>query len=193
MSDKLDMTALSVAFVSKPDESLPPEIAAVDLAMSRQYDEKAGHLRSILVLAENPIDLNDENQKRIIFARLSYGLRKAGEMLGWVRFHYKQAKSDCKRAAAVAALEEYTDYLVSKRQSDDKLKATEKMREFYVGMSETVRAANSREAMLEAMEIQASTMKLEFMMSISTLKAMAYGMRDSDFMSGSAANAGDAQ
>jgi hypothetical protein len=187
MADKVNLHRLTEQFVPTPSVDDPPitsEMEAVDPAFSKLYLERVEILRSYLVLAENPADLMDENYRKNVFAKLSYGMRKAGDYLGWGRYHLRVAYGDRKRAEAIAALDEFGAYLASRKATDKEVKATDKVRDFYVHINTGVTQAVAREAFMEAVVEQLSTMKQEFMMAISTIKAMAYGNRDSDFMSG---------
>jgi len=147
----------------------------------REYETRMDELRPILMIIERPIDLTDEGFRRAVFPKISFGLRKSGELVALLRYHYKSAVDARKRATAVAALEEFNGYA----EKND-LKATDKVREYYIPLNEGVQAANNTEAVLEAYLENALTIKQELVMSLSTIKAMVYGIRDSDPLSSSA-------
>jgi hypothetical protein len=155
----------------------------VDKEMAGKFNERVALLRSYLVLAENPADLADDNHRRIIFAKLSYGLRKCGEYLSWARFHERMATIDLKKSESIAMIDGIYDFIKAEKDKGRDGKVTEKVRESYKFLDKDVGAALTREALLEAMVEQLQTMKSEFVMAIATLKAMAYGMKDQDFMS----------
>jgi hypothetical protein len=156
----------------------------VDPEFSKLYNERVAILRSYLVLAENVADLQDANFRRTIFPKLSYGMRKAGEYLGWARFHQRKSYAERKQAEAIAALDEFGKWLAVRKAAGEDTKATEAVRAHYVNIDKGVLNTASREAYMDAVVEQLSTMKMEFMMAISTIKAMAYGVREENFMSG---------
>jgi hypothetical protein len=167
----------------KDSRPLSSEMEAVDPEFSALYNERVDILRSYLMLAENPIDLQDENYRRTIFAKLSYGMRKAGEYLGQAKYHQRMAYARRKQAEAIAALDEFGKYLAQGKADGKDIKPTVDIRAHYVNIDPGVMAASAKEAYIDAIIEQLSTMKMEFMMAISTIKAVAYGIKDSDYMS----------
>lgn len=182
----LDYLLPNPSQVRAEEAPLTPEIEEVDPAFSKLYNERVDILRSYLVLAENTIDLHDENFRRTVFPKLSYGLRKAGEYLGWACFHQRASYAARKQAEAIAALDEFGKYLGIKKAEGSDIKSTEAVRAHYVNIDPGVKHACLKEAYMDAVVQQLATMKMEFTMAISTIKAMAYGVRDSDYMSSGA-------
>lgn len=198
MNQQVNLDALSYLLpdsnqVHADEPPLTPEMEDVDPEFSRLYNERVTILRSYLVLAENVADLQDANFRRTIFPKLSYGMRKAGEYLGWARFHQRKSYAERKQAEAIAALDEFGKWLSQRKASGDEVKATEAVRSHYVNIDKGVLNAANREAYMDAVVEQLSTMKMEFMMAISTIKAMAYGVREESFMSGAAVAANSQQ
>lgn len=189
---KINLLQNAAHLTGTPTEEPPltPEMQDIDPALAKVFETKVDLLRSYLVLAENPADLADANQRRVIFAKLSYGLRKSGEYLSWARFHHRMALMDVKRAEAGAAIDGIHQFIEGERTKGRDGKITDKVRDHYKFIDKSVGSNMLREAMLEAMVEQLKTMKTEFIMSIATLKAMAYGVDDTDHMS-SAASAPD--
>lgn len=179
----------------KPKEESPLslEMEAIDPEFTKLYNERVDILRSYLVLAENPADLQDENFRRTVFAKLSYGLRKAGDYLGWALYHQRMAYAKRKQAEAVAALDQFGGWLEGRKAAGVEAKATVDVRAHYVNIDPGTIAAAAREALMDAAVQQLSTMKSEFTMAITTIRALMYGGRDSDYMSGSAAAANSQQ
>lgn len=150
-------------------------------SIRQEYERRMQELRPILLIIERPIDLTDEGFRRAVFPKISFGLRKSGELVAFLRYHYKTATDNRKRAVAVAALEEVIIYA----QAHD-IKITDKAREYYIPMNKGVQVANNIEAVLEAYLENAMTIKQELIMSLSTIKAMVYGISDSTPLSSSA-------
>ena len=171
--------------VSGPAEESPlaPAMEIVDPALAKAFNERVDLLRSYISLAENPADLADENYKRMIFAKLSYGLRKCGEHLSWARFNLRVAHIEVKKAEAVAAVDGIHEFVATERDKGRDGKITDKVREHYKYIDKDVGSTMMKEAMLEAMVEQLSVMKTEFIMAIATIRAMAYGIKDQDFIS----------
>lgn len=185
---KINLADAASHLVSAPEEDRPltPEMEDIDKEMAKKFTEKVNILRSFLMLAENPADLADDKQRVVIFAKLSYGLRKSGEYLSWARFHHKNTKIDLKRSEALAVVDGVYDYVSKEKEKGREGKVTDKVRDNYKYLDVGVGKDMLREAMLEAMVEQLATMKLEFTMAISTIKAMAFGIKDENFMSSAA-------
>jgi hypothetical protein len=147
----------------------------------KEYERRLKEIRPTLVIIEKPLDLTDSAFRQAIFPKLSFGLRKAGELVAYLKYHYKMAVDANKRAKAIAFLEEFDEYARSKE-----LKSTDKAREFYIPLNQGVRVAQEAEAVLEAYLENAMTIKQEFIMALSTIKGMVYGLKDHDLLSGSA-------
>jgi hypothetical protein len=138
-------------------------------------------IRPTLVIIERPLDLTDSSFRQSIFPKLSFGLRKAGELESYLLYYYKMSVDTSKRAKAVAFLEEFDGYAQQKE-----IKSTDKAREFYIPLNPKVQKAQEVEAMLEAYLINVKTIKQELIMALSTIKGMVYGIKDHDLLSNSA-------
>lgn len=167
------------------------DLMFIDKELMAEYDRRLAPVFLYLAAAEEPADLLNEAARPMLFSKLSFGLRKAGEALAWALFQHTKAQVDAKSAGGVAATAEFGQWVEGRRQEDEKYKPTEPQREHFMHTSETWRTANTKVAATAAMVEQLKTMKLEFMMAISTLKAIAYGGKDSDLMSGASIQVGD--
>jgi hypothetical protein len=179
-----------------PEESpLPPAIEAIDIQYSAIYNKQINMLREVLVLAENAQDLNDPYHRIKIMARLSWGLRKAGEFLGVARTQYKLAYAARKKAEGIAALENFANYIASRKSEGKEAKATEEMRKHYIHLDVNVHAAVSKEAYMEAVLEQLQTYKQEFFMALSLIKASSYGVhtQETNLMSGASVAVNDGE
>ncbi|MEM4380567.1 MAG: hypothetical protein QXL01_07805 [Thermoplasmatales archaeon] len=184
MSDKLvDMASeyQAVKESTSSKEVVQLEGSSLKEAIRKEYERRMDELRPILLIIERPLDLTDEGFRRAVFPKLSFGLRKAGELVAYIKYHYKVAVDSGKRAKAIAFLEAFDDYAQARE-----IKSTDKAREFYIPLNKDVQLANNAEAVLEAYLENAMTIKQELIMSLSTIKGMVYGMRDSDLLSSSA-------
>jgi len=190
MVTKFSPTLASSHLVGTPKEEAPltPEMEDVDVELAKEFNKKIDVLRAYLVLAENPADLSDENQRRVIFSKLSYGFRKSGEYLSWARFQLRSTSIDAKRAESVAMLDGVHEFIVEEKDKGRDGKVTDKVRESYKNLDKDYTKALTKQAMAEAMVEQLQTMKWEFSMAISTIKAMAYGSSDQDYISSSASS-----
>ena len=164
------------------------DYAKVDAEITKNYENRVEELNELLALAENPADIGDETRRVVIFAKLSYGLRKAGEAVAWSTYYQKMAYVERKNAEAVAAMDEYQEYLASKKQDGKTERATNEMRNYYVHLSGNVMKANKKEALVNAIHEHLTTIRAQFLQAISTMRSMSYGIKDSSYMSGSAVN-----
>ncbi len=165
-------------------------LEVVDVKSVKVHLDRIKDLEPYLVLVENPNDI-DENNAPVLLAKLSFGFRRAGEYLAAARYSFRMAKTDRKRAEAIAALDEFVNYIKTQKESGHDVKATEAVREHYLSISPGVIASYEREAFYEACMIQLETIKQEFLMAISSVKAQAYGFRDSWSLSGASVAVSD--
>jgi hypothetical protein len=183
----------SAIFVSGPNNEpvsakvYDEDMAAVDPEFAQWYDQELGILQRYAILAENPADLTDESRRSDLLAKLSFGLRRSGDMLARIKGRLRKAESLLKQASALAAIDDLNEHSARMTMSGEKLKITDDYRKTFVAGSPRLHKANLNCAMLIAMSEQAWTMKTEFMMGISTVKAIAWGMRDSEHLSSGAA------
>jgi len=166
---------------SKPTDDSFSFDSSLKESIRKEYQLRMEEIRPILLIIERPLDLTDEGFRRAVFPKLSFGLRKAGELVAMLKYHYKTAVDGRKRAHAVAFLDEFNGYA-----EKNEIKSTDKAREFYIHLNGGVQAAQNAEAVLEAYLENAMTIKQELIMSLSTIKGMVYGFRDSDTLSSSA-------
>lgn len=160
-----------------------PEAEILDLRGTEIHQERLLELQRYLVLVENPQDVNEFTAPKIL-AQLSYGYRKAGEYLAAAKYAYANARADRKRAAAIAALDNIREYVAEQKAKGVDIRITDATRDHYIQIDPDVKRAVEIEALYDAMQEQLSTIKMEFLMAISTTKAIAYGHRDSSMISG---------
>lgn len=173
-----------VPMLAQPD----PDI--LDMQGMRLHQAQIMELQQYLVLVENPQDVNEFTAPKLL-AQLSYGFRKAGEYLALAKYSHKSARNDRKRAEAIAALDNFREYVAKRKGEGVDMKVTEPVRDHYVQIDPEVIRASAMEALFEAKVVQLDTIKMEFLMAISTTKAIAYGHKDSDMISGSSVSVND--
>lgn len=156
---------------------------AVDAVKAEEYNRRMSELVQYTVYAETYLDLTDQHQRMRTFAALSYALRKAGEAEAWASMFYNTARASRKEAEAVAALDDFADYLTKRAAEGSDLKATDKNREWFIQQSPRVMNAAKREAMAEAFQKSFWIMRLQFTQALSTLKAFSYGVNDANMLS----------
>ena len=164
------------------------DFPGVDKSLYNAFAKRREELLPFCALTENVEDHRDEHARLVLFAKMSYGLRKAGEAMSWALYHQKMCKIDKEKAKGVAALDEFGSWLLSRKNDGKDAKATDKMRDLYVSISDDVMRAAKREAFADAMVEQFSTIRSQFYQSISTIRAMCYGQKDSSYMSGASVN-----
>lgn len=182
-------TPKKTEFYNPPEAEVTYEIdtdmAKVDADLYRQYQKRAEVLNTYLALTEDPKEM-DEQMRIVTFSKLSYGLRKAGEALAWATFHQKVAYASRKEAEGLAALEDFPNYVNKKESSGEKVKVTNDSRTYYVPINPRVLMASKREALANAILEHFSTIRVQFIQGISTLRSLSYGVKDSNYMSSSA-------
>jgi hypothetical protein len=158
------------------------------------YSKYIGYLevlRENIFYAENYQNLNDEHFRRVVFSKLSYGLRKTGDYLAWAKYHQRLCTALVKRTRAEAGLYNFGAYVEKRKLEGVEVKTTDSTRALYVDIDEKVKEAEDRMGMVDGMVEQFNTMKYEFIAAISTIKVMIYGMKDSDFMSSNPSSASE--
>jgi len=163
--------------LSKPSEQL------LNLGVSRMHQDRINELQPYLALVENEQDITQFTAPGLL-AQLSYGFRKSGEYYALAIREWKNAKNSRKQAEAIASLDGIKDYVFKQKQQGNDVKVTDSVRTAYVQIDPDVKRANELESLYEAMMEQLSTIKMEFLMAISSTKAIAFGRRDSDMISG---------
>lgn len=164
------------------------DFPGVDQRLYDAFSKRREELLPLCALTENVEDQRDEHARLVMFAKMSYGLRKAGEALSWALYQQKICKIEKEHAKGVAALDEFGSYLLDRKTAGKDFKATDKMRDLYVSVNDNVMRAAKKEAFGDAMVEQFSTIRSQFIQSISTIRAMCYGMKDSSYMSGASVN-----
>ena len=162
--------------------SLYQMVASADAEMAAEFKKRDDELVIYTNLAENPKDVHAEVGRITLFSKLAYGLRKAGEAHAWALVHKKIALASKKEAESIAVLEEFGGWLKEKRLKEKDFKATADVRKSYAYLSETVKSASRYEAVAEGMAAHFGTLHHALGQSISTLRAVIYGPKDSSKM-----------
>lgn len=154
----------------------------LDLSQVKLHQKNLKELQKILILVENAQDITHFTAPKML-AQLSYGFRKAGEYAALAMFEYKEARADRKAAEAIAFLDNFREYVKNEKVAGNDIKVTDEGKKHYVNIDQEVRAASRKEALYEAMAEQVRTIKMEFLMAMSTVKSIAYGYKDKDAIS----------
>lgn len=162
--------------------------SGVEKGIYDSFTKLREELLPICALTENVEDHRDEHARLVMFAKMSFGLRKAGEALAWALYQQKLCKIEKEKAKGLAALDEFGGFLLERKNDGKDHKATDKMRDLYVAINDGVVRAAKKEAFADAMVEQFSTIRTQFIQSISTIRAMCYGQKDSSYMSGASVN-----
>jgi len=194
VDDELAFSSELVGEIAKKDPFRPlvraPDVDLIDVAASTTHAENLQYLQEYLILAEDSSDLNETTGPKTL-AQLSHGFRKAGEFAAAANCAWKNAKAAKKRAEAVAALDNFREYVSQKKADGITVKVTEPVREHYINIDEGVIKAVEQENLLEAFKEQMLTIKFEFAMAISNVRAIVYGHKDSNTISGSSMSVND--
>jgi hypothetical protein len=174
----------SASKTSDSDMALTDDMARVDPVLVDWFYKKLEFLHTYLIVAESVPDMLDINVKRTILPKLSYGLRKSGELLGNISYYASESEKELKRARAIAALDEFNSWVATKKIEGKEIKITDATREHYLHIDPNVSAAHSRYSLLLAMRIQAQCIKQEFVMALAGMKSMLYGVSDDAMLSG---------
>lgn len=161
-------------------ESLYKEFKTLGPEISGEFEKRMDEILVYTALAENSRNFTDESGRVAFLAKLSYGFRKSGEALAWATTKRRKAEGDLKRAQAVAAMDEFSDWLKVKKLQDKDFKATADARKSYSQMSSTVVEAYNVLAALDGMSEYLFTAKSELKDAISTLRSIMYGKSDSN-------------
>ena len=162
---------------------MTPENADKDKAEKLFVD--TAQLDECIAQAENLQDvLHSESLALKVVGILSFGLRKSGELLASAIYDQKMAKSDLKRAQAIAALEEFHVYTVLQKDKGVDVKSTDTTRGHYININEGVLKAAEKEAFYEAVVSQLDSYKTQFTMVLSAVKAMIGKQRADSLISG---------
>jgi hypothetical protein len=172
------------AIKDNKDKPLTNDMTRVDPELCDWFFKKIEFLQEYLVIAESVPDMLDPHVKRAVMPKLSYGLRKSGELLGNISFYMSESEKDLKRARAIAALDEFNSWVASKKIEGKDIKTTDATREHYLHIDPNVSRAHSRYSLLLSMRIQAQTIKQEFVMALAGMKSMLYGVSDDHMLSG---------
>lgn len=181
---QMTKAAAHVPVLAKPSEQL------LNLGITKMHQDRISELQPYLALVENEQDITTFTAPGLL-AQLSYGFRKSGEYCALALKEWRNAKYARKQAESIAALEGIKDYVFKQKQAGNDVKVTDSLRTSYVQIDPDVKRSNELEGLYEAMYEQLSTIKMEFLMAISTTKAIAFGRRDYDTLSGASAAAND--
>ena len=135
-------------------------------------------LAPILVVAQN-LHAATEGTAPTILSELSSGLIRVGALTASARYQVDKARIDRKKIAGVLSLEEYPKYLVEKG-----VKGTEALREAFIDSHDKMVEASEREAYADALVVQLDVIKSTLIMSLSSVKSIVYGFKDSNSVTG---------
>jgi alpha-L-arabinofuranosidase len=168
------------------DNDLINDIKSIDIAVGMECKRRMDELANYIVLVENPKTIYDETARIMLFAKLSYGLRKSGEGYAWAMRKVNEAAIKKKETESSAALDEISNWVKKRREDDSKFKPTDKDKTHFIYTIDSVKVAYRLVAILESMAENFLIIRQEFTQAISTLRAMYYGQRDSTYMSSAA-------
>lgn len=137
-------------------------------------------LKNYLVIAANIHEIKTDFDANRAISAMSEGMSLLSGYLGSVTYSFNMAKSEVKRAKAVAALERFPEYC----QTMNIAKPTADLREHFVNLDADVQSAQQREAMYEAMLEQLGLIKMNLIMAQSSIKASRYGFNETRQMGG---------
>jgi hypothetical protein len=166
---------------SEADSDVQVETLFPDLY--KIFYKKVEELAPYVGIAENPYDYQDEIFRLKLFGQLSFAMRKASEALAWAYVQQKMAYARRKEAEAVAAMDDFPQYIVDQSDQGRTIKATDATREAFVKMSPRVMRAHQKEAFVDAIVEQLNVLKYGFSEGSKTLRAMCYGQKDSNNLS----------
>lgn len=179
------------------EQATPKQAAVVatrdgiaDLTKSSVSHDAVVTLAPFLAMAERVSEALHPAVAPKLLGQLSEGFRKAGEYLAIAKYQYQQSRNERKRQEAIAFIDEFPKWLRAKKAEGEDVKSTDAIRTHFVAMFPAVIHAKEREAFYEAVQEQLITMKTELFMGISTAKAIAYGYKDHNMLSGVAHNNG---
>lgn len=153
------------------------------LVVHAQFEKMMAQLHPYLLLTESPHDFNDEHQRMALFGKLSFGFRKAGEYASWAETQKRIAERKIKEAGAIAAMDDFPEYVQSQAENGRQVKTTDAVMKSYVDMSPRVMKAIEHEAFVNALASQLYSAKTQLKEAIGTIRAMVYGPRDSSSVS----------
>jgi hypothetical protein len=186
--NKINLHDASEEAISRTEFNVFGDFEKIDSSLSAMFNSRLTELNKYIALAENPSDFNNEIKRIQLFGNLSYGLRKASEGLAIALYHQKQAKARRKKEEASAAMYEFGSFVAAQKEAGNDVKVTDKNKEYYVALDRKVLLANEYESMMDAYVEHFSGIRYEFSQAISTLRAMCYGLRDSQNISGMSGN-----
>lgn len=157
-------------------EQLFPELYKI-------FNSKIAELSNYVGLTENPYDFQDETYRLKLFGQLSYAMRKSSEALAWAFVQQKMAYARRREAEAIAALDDFPQYISEQSDLGVTIKATDATRESFVKRSPRVINAHLREGTVDAMAEQLAVLKVAFSEGSKTLRSMVYGQKDSNNLS----------
>lgn len=182
MGDLLDEKPKPAAFdvVVSPDQGLTIDV--------RNLQVSATHIKELApyMAAANNINRATEGTAPNMLADLNCGLMKTGAFLGAAKCSLNKSRTTRKNAEAIAKLDKFPRYC----QENNIAKPTADLRDAFVDKDELVLAAADQEAYYEAVVEQLSAIKMAMIMAMSSIKAIVYNSRDSDFAAGNRVGSG---
>ena len=179
------------SFLSENNDSeefhfLYSKLKNLDVKIANEFNRRISELYTYTAIAENPTDFNDEANRLNLFGKMSYGFRKAGEGYTWAKVLNKEYTRMLSETEADIKINEYPKWLQEQQKTDPKFKSTEDYKKTYVCTVDTYQNIMKLVILTDSMIDEFATIRTELMQSISTIKAICYGFRDSSVMSSTA-------
>ena len=156
-----------------------------DISQVAVTPEHIRRLSPFLAMVSDLEDVNDATAPRLM-AKLSEGLNLASTLFASATYHYNKSKTNLKKIRGICALERFGLYVKNQKDFGVTVKETENIREAFIDTQEDVIAACNETSYYEAVREQLSGNKMSLTMAISATKAIVYGSRTSDSLSGCA-------
>jgi len=176
----------SILSSSEPDiHFLVPQLAELDKKIVEDFSKRMKELYQFTSIAENPTDFLDESRRYVLFGQLSYGMRKAGEGYAWAKSLNKEYHRVYSQMEADIKMNEYPKWVSEQKKLDSKFKTTEDYKKTYINTVDSLQKIIKYTILTDVMMDEFATIKTELFQSISTIKAICYGFKDSTIASGS--------
>jgi len=194
MSKLIDLNDLSGPFSAIADAAadyntnqkeyyVDKEFFDIDPVSAKEYNRRVSELANYTKYSENYHDMSDVHNRIKVFASLSYALRKSGEAEAWASYLYNTSHTHLEEAEAIAALDDFPDYITKSADEGKETKITDKTRQWYIQKSPRVIRASKKQAMAEAMQKSFYIYRLQFTKALDTIKAFSYSHTDSSKIS----------
>lgn len=134
-----------------------------------------------LALCTHTHEINSDHEANRAISKLSEGLSLVSSYVGAASYLYTSSKYKRKQAEARAALDKAPQHFFTSGVTKPSVAQTE----HFVNLDPDVEAAMDKENMAEAMLAQLNIIKMNLIMSLSSIKASRYGFKEDGQVSGS--------